>query len=130
MGVYSIMNVKQCNANYPHKDHLIKKCPNRGDTIHLKYDFESTTLYASCHTDLKPMCLIHTAGTSLPGEPRFRHFAVFDKEVGRTYRNVYKLEHPDVHSKYRAHFSAVDRFNNLALGSNSSVQYAVATYRW
>ncbi len=40
------------------------------------------------------------------------------------------LEQPDVHSKYRALFSAVDRFNKLALSQKNSVQYAVRTEKW
>lgn len=67
------------------------------------------------------MALIHTCGLTLAGEPTYRHWAAFDATKGRVERVLYKLDQPDVHSKYRARFSGVDRFNNLALGSNSSV---------
>ena len=86
------MNVKQCNAGYPAKEHLVHLCKERGDTKHLQYKVGNTMLYASCHMDVKPMCLIHSCDTSNPGEPRYRHFAVFDESVGHVYRNTYKLE--------------------------------------
>lgn len=71
--------------------------------------------------DKQPMCLIHTTGTTLEGEPRYRHFANFDEDKGRVFRETYTLLQPHVHSLYRGMFSAVDRFNKLALGSNDSV---------
>ena len=80
--------------------------------------------------DMKPMALIHTTGTTLEGKSAYRHWAAFDKDKGRVARQTYELKQPDCHSKYRSRFSGVDRFNNIALGSNSSVQYAVHTERW
>ena len=82
---------------------------------------DGINLYASCHMDMKPMCLIHTTVTSNKGKPRYRRWAKFDVSVGHVIRETYTLQHPDVHAKYRAGFSAVDRFNKLALGTVSSV---------
>ncbi len=46
------------------------------------------------------------------------------------FRKTYELDHPDVHAYYRELFSAVDRYNKLALACNTSVQYSVRTLRW
>lgn len=75
------------------------------------------------------MLLIHTTATSLPGAPRHRTIARFDKRTGQVRRNKYVLNQPDVHSKYRGMFWAVDRYNKLALGPGS-VQYATYTKKW
>lgn len=49
-------------------------------------------VFGSCHRDVQPMVLVHTTGTSSPGEKRFRRFAAFDKEAGHVVRKTYELE--------------------------------------
>ena len=128
--LYSIMNVKTCHGGFP-KKMLRDACPNRGDQAHAQIRLpDNRVIFGSCHRDVQPMVLVHTTGTSSPGESRYRRFAAFDKEVGHVVRKRYVLHQPDVHAKYRSLFSAVDRFNKLALSQQNSVQYGIRTEKW
>ena len=119
--LYCIMNVKTCHAGFPKKA-LRDMCPARNDRAHMELvTHDGLHVFGSCHRDVQPMVLVHTTGSSEEGESRFRRFAAFDKAVGHVVRQTYVLEQPDAHSKYRELFSAVDRFNKLALSTKDSV---------
>lgn len=68
-GLFSIMNVKTGHKRYPKQRMLADLC-ERGDQVHYVVDVpgEEWKLFASGHVDKQPMCLVHTAGSSLRGE--------------------------------------------------------------
>ena len=84
-------------------------------------------VYAGGPRERRPLHLIATCGTSLPGEwrTRYRH----DMVAGAIVRRTYTLEQPVMHSIYRSKFNAVDLFNRDAMGP-LSVQHAVKTRSW
>lgn len=127
-GLHSVMSVKNGSGGYPkaairealggvrHRSAFFK--------VEVQLDSGVRTFYAGGHQDRKPLHLIATCGTSLPGPERTRYRR--DMEAGAIVRQTYTLQQPLMHSIYRQYFNAVDMFNREALGPQS-VQYAVRT---
>ena len=84
-------------------------------------------VYGSIHIDKAPMTLVHTTGTMTPGAPRYRNWCKYVE--GKMVRRRYQLQQPQVHGLYRAHFSAVDRWNRHTFGP-TSLQHALTTKDW
>ena len=92
LGLHSILAVKTGHAGYP-KAAMIAAVEGERFKSHFKkidveLDTGVRTFYAGAHMDKKPMLLVSTCGTSLPGETIKRdHREFVDNEVLRTTYN-------------------------------------------
>ncbi len=131
LGLHCILAVKTGHRGFP-KQQLIEKIKHqRFASAFMKIDVQldkgKTTFYAGGHMDKKPMLLIATCGTSLPGKEvkRYRREYV-DQAIQRT---TYVVAQPNMHDLYRTNFNAVDLFNRSCFGPYT-LQFAVNTKSW
>ena len=101
----------------------------RGDVRSFMVEIDGVPMWATMHMDKAPLTLLHTTGILEEGEPRYRVWSGYSKEVGRVVTRKYTLEQPEVAASYRSRFWTIDRFNKLALGPDS-VAKAVKTKDW
>jgi hypothetical protein len=131
LGLHCILAVKTGHRGFPKQAMIDKIKGERFSSAFMKIDVQLdkgvTTFFAGAHMDKKPMLLIATCGTSLPGKEvkRYRREYV-DQAITRT---TYVVAQPNMHDLYRSNFNAVDLFNRSCFGPYS-LQFAVHTKSW
>lgn len=131
LGLYCILAVKTGHRGFPKAKLVAELAGNRFSSkfykIKVQLETGEVTMYAGGFQDKKPMLLVATAGTSLPGETVVRQRREF--RDGGVVRTEYECTQPGMHDQYRRHFNAIDLFNRDCFGSHS-LQFAVQTRSW
>ena len=132
-GLRLVGNVKTCHSAYPRevfKNTVLKRGDLGAYTTELPNKHgEMVSLTAVGDMDKKPMFLISTSGTTLPGptQQRRRHtrFANGDYEIKN-----FELKQSHIHSHYRGNFNMIDKHNQARQGTHGCIEDANRTQGW
>lgn len=119
LGLHSILAIKTGHAGYPKASMIAavegERFKSHFKKIEVELDSGVRTFFAGAHMDKKPMLLVASCATSLPGEEIKRDRREFiDNEVVRT---SYTCSQPVMHDLYRRYFNSIDLFNRACFGN-------------